>query len=193
MTRCGVLAVLAAGWIGPRPVEGAAKKLVLPPVEPQVFVAWSHYLATGPQTWSTTHAPAFTPAIRSTIWQVLKTDTQSHQLANPMIDYLLWRQSLNPKRFAQNHPYLSPKLSRLLNAPRLPSGVPPPTYTPVPQTGVSAQNLTGPSATASAPLVGPAAQTIDPAAVPEPSSLILGTGMLGWGLWWRRRMARARD
>ena len=125
MARCGFLIVLAVGWIGPRPVEAAAKKFVLTPAEARTFVAWSHYLSAGPQTWSSTHAPAFTPAIRSTIWQVVKTDTQSQQLANPMIDYLLWRQSLDPKRFAAYHPNLSPRLAQLLNAPTLPSGVPP--------------------------------------------------------------------
>jgi hypothetical protein len=193
MTRWGVLLVLAAGWIGPRSAEAAAKKFVMTPAETRTFVVWSHYLSAGPQTWSTTHAPAFTPAIRSTIWQIVKTDTQSQQLANPMIDYLLWRQSLNPKRFASFHPSLSPRLSQLLNAPTLPTGVPPPTYTPVPQTAVSPQSLTDPSAKSSPPLVNPLPQTVSPPAVPEPSTLILGVGMLGWGLWWRRRMAQARD
>jgi PEP-CTERM motif len=187
----GVLTLLAAGSIGPRPAEAAARKLKLNPAETKTFVAWSHYLATGPHTWSTTHAPAFSTAIRSTIWQIVKTDTQSQQLENPMIDYLLWRQSLNPKRFAANHPNLSPRLSQLLNAPTLPTGVPPPTYTPVPQSTVSSQTLTGPSDPSSAPLVPPAGQTVSPPAVPEPTSLILGVGMLGWGLWWRRRMAQA--
>lgn len=193
MARCGFLIVFAVGWIGPRPVEAAAKKFVLTPAEARTFVAWSHYLSAGPQTWSSSHAPAFTLAIRSTIWQVVKTDTQSQQLANPMIDYLLWRQSLDPKRFAAYHPNLSPRLAQLLNGPTLPSGVPPPTYTPVPQTAASPQSLMAPSVTNSAPLVSPLAQTMSPPAVPEPTSLILGVGMLGWGLWWRRRMAQSHD
>jgi hypothetical protein len=163
---------------------------VLTPAEARTFVAWSNYLSAGPETWSSKHAPQFTPDIRSTIWQIVHTDTQGEQLANPMIDYLLWRRSLNPHRFDSNHPFLSPKLAELLKTPSLPAGVPPPTYTPVSETATSPQNLTGPTTSASLPLSDPAAQTISPA-VPEPGSLVLGLGMLGWGLWWRRRMAQA--
>ena len=141
---------------------------------------------------SKTHATAFTPAIKSTIWQIVKTDTQGQQLANPMIDYLLWRQSLDPKRFAHFHPHLSPRLSQLLKGPSLPAGVPPSHLHASPADRGLPQTLTGPTTPSSAPLVDPAAQTVSPAAVPEPSSLILGAGMLGWGLWWRRRMSQPR-
>src|SRR3954453_11539565 len=92
------------------------KKFTIPPAEVPVFKQWTKFLTAGPQVWSKTHAPSFTPAIRGTIWQVLRTDVQAQALANPMIDYLLWRQSLAPVRFASYHPRLSPALSQLMNS-----------------------------------------------------------------------------
>jgi hypothetical protein len=184
--------LLGFAWFGASPAQAAAaKRFVLTPQEARLFEVWSNYLAKGPQTWSTTHAPAFTPAIKTTIWQVLKTDTQAQQLQNPMIDYLLWRRSLNPVRFTANHPNLSPALAQLLNTPQLPPNVPPPTYAPVPQTSSLPQGITPPD-----PLIPPATQSVAPQnvappAVPEPGSLILAAGLIGWGLWWRRRLQQA--
>jgi hypothetical protein len=181
-----LLFTLGAGWLGAETAEAAAaKKLVLTPSDKQVFVAWTNFLSAGPSTWSAKHAPAFTPAINTTIWQVLKTDTQAQSLANPMIDYLLWRRSLDPHRFAVNHPNLSPTLAQLLNTPSLPVGVPPPTYTPVPQSTVSPQTVSGPPS----PTVSPAAL---PPAVPEPGSLLLAVTMTGVGLFWRHRLGQTR-
>jgi hypothetical protein len=177
---------------GPGPANAAAvKKYVITPSNERVFVAWTNYLSAGPQLWSTKHAPSFTPAIKSTIWQVLKTDTQDQSLSNPMIDYLLWRRSLNPQRFTANHARLSPALAQLLSAPSTPPGVPPPTYTPVPQTTTPTPTPT-PTATApqtvSGPPLIPPSQQVAPVAVPEPGSYIVAAVMIGWGLWWRRRL-----
>jgi len=149
-----------------------AKKFVLTPSEAKTFEAWTNFLSAGTETWSTTHAPAFTPAIKTTIWDVLKTDTTAEAVANPMIEYLEWRRSLDPTRFTYYHPNLSPDLAQLLSSPSLPSGVPPPTYTPVPETPTAA------------------AQTVTPPAVPEPGSLLLAAAMTGWGIWWRHRMTQ---
>jgi hypothetical protein len=157
------------------------KKIVLTPSELKTFEAWTSYLAKGTDTWSMTHAPAFTPAIRTTIWQVLKTDTQAQSIANPMIEYLEWRRSLDPTRFTHYHPSLSPALAQLLKSPSLPTGVPPPTYTPVPETAPQVLGSPAPPS---------ASQTISPAAVPEPSSLLLAAAMTSWGVWWRRQLAR---
>ncbi len=168
----------------------AAKKFVIPPSQVPVFRAWTKYRSQGPQIWSTRHAPPFTPAIRSTIWQVLKSDTQAQAISNPMIDYLLWRQSLKPARFDRFHPRLSPALSQLLNSPTLPTNVPPPTFTPVPQSTASLQGVTPPPLVPpSTQLVPPSTPRIAPQAIPEPSSLILATGMMAVALWWRRRMS----
>jgi hypothetical protein len=182
------LALLCVGSFVSGPAEGATikatHKITLSPAEVQVFHHWTKFLSGGTPTWSTTHAPEFTPQIRSTIWQVIKTDTQAQSLANPMIDYLLWRQSLNPRRFATNHPALSPRLSQLLKSvPSLPAGVPPPTFTPVPQTTTTSPQGVTP------PLINPSPQGVSPAAIPEPSSFLLALGMTGVGLWWRKRLA----
>jgi hypothetical protein len=186
----GLLVAMLSGW-APRPANAAAvKKYVVTPANERVFVAWTNFLSAGPQLWSTQHAPSFTPAIKTTIWQILKTDTQEQSLTNPMIDYLLWRRSLNPKRFTANHTRLSPALEQLLNTPSTPPGVPPPTFTPVPQATTSptqTPTATAPQTVSPPPLIPPA-QQVAPVAVPEPGSYVVAAVMIGWGLWWRRRL-----
>ncbi len=182
-TRTGTVrlfrVVLAGALIlAVQPLQAATtKKLVLTPTEAKTFEAWTNFLAEGTQTWSTTHAPAFTPAIESTIWQVLNTDTQAQAIANPMIDYLEWRRSLDPTRFTSYHPNLSPALAQLLSSPSLP------TVPPLPETSTAPQVLSPPATPSGAPVVAPPA-------VPEPSSLLLAAAMTGWGIWWRRRIAQ---
>ena len=112
------LVLTGALLFGMQPLQAATtKRFVLTTAEAKTFEAWTKFLAEGTPTWSTTHAPAFTPAIESTIWQVLKTDTEAQSIANPMIDYLEWRRSLDPTRFTDNHPNLSPALAQLLSSP----------------------------------------------------------------------------
>jgi len=156
------LVLTGALLFGMQPLQAAA-----------INEAWTNFLAGGPQTWATTHAPAFTPAVRSTIWQVLKTDTEAQSITNPMIDYLLWRRSLDPTRCTSYHPNLSPALAQLLSSPSLRTHDPRPTYTPVPETTTAPQALSS-----------------SPPAVPEPSSLLLAVAMTGWGIWRRRRVAQ---
>jgi PEP-CTERM motif len=175
MVRLFPLVLTGALLIGMQPLQAAAtKKLVLTPSEAQTFEAWTQFLAGGTQTWSTTHAPAFTPAIESTIWQVLKTDTEAQAISNPMIEYLEWRRSLDPTRFTSYHPNLSPALAQLLSSRSLPTNPPSPT---------APQVLSNPATPSAAPKVFPPA-------VPEPSSLLLAAAMTGWGIWWRRRIAQ---
>jgi hypothetical protein len=183
--------VAGLGLLGAMPAQGApTRTFTLTPRQANHFQVWSNYLAQGPEVWSSTRPPAFTPAVRTTIWQVLQNDTAEQQLANPMIDYLLWRRSLAPARFSANHPNFAPQLNRLnqlLTTPTPALNIPPPTYVPVPQTVL-------PTPT---PLIPPSKQSVSPQTVappppiPEPGSLLLAAGMIGWGLWWRRRMARA--
>jgi len=191
----GLLVAVLAGS-APGPANAAAvKKYVVTPANERVFVAWTNFLSAGPQLWSKKHAPTFTPAITSTIWQILKTDTQGQSLANPMIDYLLWRRGLDPKRFTANHTRLSPALAQLLRAPSTPAGVPPPTYTPVPQatptttptpTLTPTPGVTAPQTVSGPPLIPPSSQ-VAPVAVPEPGSYLVAAFMIGCGLWCRRR------
>jgi len=185
--------VLAGALIlGVQPLQAATtKRFVLTPAEAKTFEAWTKFLAEGTPTWSTTHAPAFTPAIESTIWQVLKTDTAAQSISNPMIEYLEWRRSLDPTRFSFYHPNLSPALAQLLSSPSLPANPPPPTDTPVPETTTAPQVLSSPApAPAPAPATPTAAQTLSAPAVPEPSSLLLAAAMTGWGIWWRHQLAK---
>jgi len=161
-----------------RVVLAGALILAVQPLQAAATEAWTNFLAGGTQTWSTTPAPAFTPAIESTIWQVLNTDTPAEAISNPMIEYLEWRRSLDPTRFTYYHPNLSPALAQLLNSPSLPSNVP-----PLAETSTEPQVL-------SSPATPSGAQAFAPPAVPEPSSLLLAAAMTGWGIWWRHRIAQ---
>ena len=184
MVRLFPLVLTGVLLFGMQPLQAAAiKKLVLTSSEARTFEAWTKFLAGGTQTWSTTHDPPFSPAIESTIWQVLNTDTPAQALSNPMIEYLEWRRSLDPTRFTSYHPNLSPALAQLLSSPSLPTNVPTPTYTPVSETTTAPQVL-------SSPATHSGAQTVSPPAVPEPSSLLLTAAMTGWGIWWRHQLAR---
>ena len=59
---------------------GRQHKTRLDASEEKTFEVWTNFLADGTQTWSTKHAPPFTEAIKTTIWQVMKTDTQAERL-----------------------------------------------------------------------------------------------------------------
>lgn len=182
-----LLALIGVGGLGSQVVEAATtKRLTVTPANEKVFVAWTHFLADGETTWSHKAAPVFTPAIRSTIWQVLKTDSQAQSLNNPMIDYLLWRRSLDPQRFLAYHPSLSPALAQLLNTPSLPVTPPTPTVPAVTPTTVAPQTVSGPPAPS-------ASSSALPPAVPEPSSLLLAVTMTAVGLFFRHRLVRARQ
>jgi hypothetical protein len=125
-------------------------------------------LLSGPKLWSSTIHPSVTVDVRTSIWHALRSDAVE---SNPWVRFLLWKQSLNPERFARNHPHVAPLLARI-RADHVIADVSPPTApTPPP-----------PSITP--PVTEP--QTITPA-VPEPGPLLLALGMTGWGLWWRRR------
>jgi hypothetical protein len=87
-----------------------------------------------------------------------------------MIQFLLWKQSLDPERFAAFHPKLSPALTRLA-APT----VSPQELSPSPQNDSSG---------GSSPL--------EPQQIPEPSALLLAACLVGWGIYWRRRAAASQ-
>src|SRR5271157_2775583 len=164
MVQLFPLVLTGALLFGMQPLQAAAtKKFVLTSSEAQTFEAWTKFLAGGTQTWSRTHAPPFTPAIESTIWRVLKTDTAAQSISNPMIEYLEWRRSLDPTRFSFYHPNLSPALAQLLSSPSLPANPSAPTDTPVPETTTAPQVLSSP---APAPATPTAAQTLSAPAVP---------------------------
>ncbi len=202
-SRLAILGLVGLAFLGGKSVHGASvKRFALSPQQQRYFQVWSEYLAQGPQTWSSVRPPSFTPAVRSTIWQVIRNDTAQQQLENPMIDYLLWRRSLSPARFTANHPNLSPALAQLLIPQQLTPTPTVPELIPVPQTTVPPPEATPTPLVPPSPLAPPSPlvppspqttspQTVNPPAVPEPGSLLLAVGMVGWGLWWRRRLVQS--
>ena len=68
----------------------------------------------GPSVWSSVIHPPVTPAVESAIWKAIRTDPGE---TSPWIQFLLYKQSLDPARFAHYHPKLSPALDRLSASP----------------------------------------------------------------------------
>src|SRR5258708_6958684 len=69
---------------------------------------WSSFLSGGVQLWARRSAPRITAAVRGAMAQALGSWNHS----SPWVQYLLWRQGLNPARFNRYHPqmvaYLNP-------------------------------------------------------------------------------------
>jgi hypothetical protein len=92
----------------------------------------------------------------------------------PMVQYLRWRRGLNPAQFDRNHPNIAAMLVR--DAAVRPT--------------VSVAQIPGPRPSDTIPpdRVGiPSAQS---AAIPEPSSLLLGLTLMGAGALWARSARR---
>lgn len=152
----------------------------IPAAEVPVFKAWSKYLLAGPTTWATVPHPLWDFAVRSAVWQSIKTDPGP---ADPMINFLLWKQSIDPARFAYYHPKLAPALHRIEMARK--------TAALVPKVGPST-TVSGPGGgTSSSPGTTPATQpqNLGPPPVPEPSTLLLAAGMTAWAF----RRSRGRQ
>jgi hypothetical protein len=144
--------------------------------EAKVFSEWSRYLEASPSVWKRVLHPPVTPAIRSSIWESVKTDPGG---ADPMVHYLLWKQSLDPTRFAYYHPKLAPALEKILKA--TPTAPIAPQELNPPSTSTSSETSSTPSTTTAEQGLNP------PAATPEPSTLLLALSMAGWSVWRARR------
>jgi hypothetical protein len=127
--------------------------------------SWSAYLLAGPKMWSSVVHPSVTPDVRAAIWKALGSDAPE---STAWVQFLLWKQSLDPERFALNHPHIAPVLDRISSA------------------SLGTQTITPPTTTTpdTTPLTQP--QSLTPV-VPEPGPWLLALGMTGWGLWWRWR------
>ncbi len=150
----------------------------------ETFRHWSKYLLDGPETWTRIVHPPVTPAVRSAIWDSVRTDPGP---SDPMVNYLLWKQSLDPTRFAHYHPKLAPALHRIelaRSSPILVSQVSPTTTN-------SAGTTPAPSTPATNPVTSP--QNLVPNAAPEPSMLLLAACMTGWAIGKLRRREPRRD
>jgi hypothetical protein len=147
-----------------------------------VFNEWSKYLLAGPTKWVEVEHPPVTAAVESAIWKSVKTDPGG---TDPMVDFLLWKQSLDPTRFAHYHPKLAPVLHKISLARSSPT---------VTQQVTTAPTTTSTGGTASATPTSPVAsepQTLNPPASPEPSTLLLAVGMAAWAI--LRARSRRRD
>jgi hypothetical protein len=137
------------------------------------FRQWSKYLFEGPQVWTHQLHPPVSAEVRTAIWQSVRTDPGG---TDPMVSYLLWKQSLDPTRFALYHPKLAPALRRISLARSSPTLPPlaPPTMT----------GSTSPSPTPSTPSTVPTTspQNLIPGATPEPSTLLLAACMTAWAV-----------
>lgn len=144
------------------PVKG------MPASEASVFKEWSQYLLAGPSAWAKVEHPPVTAAVRSAIWTSVKTDPGG---TDPMVSFLLWKQSIDPTRFAYYHPKLAPALHRIALSRTSPTLVP----TVGPSTSSSGG---GTPATSTPPTSSP--QNLLPPAAPEPSTLLIAAGMTAW-------------
>ena len=139
-----------------------------PAVDPASYRTWSEYLMGGPTVWSSVAHPALTPAIEASMWKAIKSDPPPD--TNAVVQFFMYRQSLDPPRFDHYHPRIAEALSKIeaelattrrrrrrrrRHRPRL-------------RLPNKLNELT-------------------PAAVPEPATLFLTIGMAGYALWWRRR------
>ena len=72
------------------------------------------YLLAGPTMWTEVEHPPVTAAVESAIWKSVRTDPGG---TDPMVNFLLWKQSLDPTRFAHYHPKLAPVLHKIAAGP----------------------------------------------------------------------------
>jgi len=165
------LILIGAGCLGFRTVEAAPIHRDHERLDAQeaslartgMFRSWSEYLMGGPSVWSSVIHPPVTPGVESAIWKAIRTDPGE---TSPWIEFLVYKQSLDPARFAHYHPKLSPALDRLSASP------------------TAAQTLNPDSPTTSTG--GTTAPLTEAQQIPEPATWLLAIGMAGWGAWCRR-------
>jgi PEP-CTERM motif len=134
--------------------------------------SWTHFLLGGPSFWAAHPHPLYDFQVRETIWNIIKTDPGGE---NPMIAFLLWKQSLDPTRFDHFHPNIGPAIDKLV-APKLSETSTPTSTSTSPSTSTT---------TTSPPSEGQ--QLSPPTATPEPSTWVMTIGMAGWAFWRCRR------
>jgi hypothetical protein len=161
------LIALGAALLGSNSTKAAAIHHVdkTSAVDPASFRTWSEYLLGGPTVWASVAHPALTPAIEASMWKAIKSDPPPD--TDAVVQFFLWKQSLDPARFDHFHPNVAAAMSKIKA--ELATATP----ATVPSTGTSSPT--------------DEAQTLTPPAVPEPATLYLTIGMAGYALWWRRR------
>jgi hypothetical protein len=133
---------------------------------------WSKFLGGGPKIWADVVHPPVTPALVAEVWRDIRTDPRGSE---PLIEFLLWKQSIDPTRFAHYHPKLAPALHRLSLA-RLSTTT---TQAIAPATG-SGGTTSPPSSVVPPPTSEP--QNLIPTPSPEPGTLLIAAGMAAWAV-----------
>jgi hypothetical protein len=135
-------------------------------VNPADYRTWSEYITGGPNVWSHVAHPALNQEIEAAMWKNIRSDPPPDTSA--LVNYFLYKQSLDPARFDHYHPRLARALAKieaqLVN----------PTTSPT--TSTQPQTITPPSSSS----------------VPEPSTVFLTLGMASYAIWWRRRARREK-
>ena len=80
----------------------------MPAAELSVFRTWSRYLLRGPDGLGQVASPACDAGDPG--GDLAEHQDRPRPDTNPMVDFLLWKQSLDPPRFAHYHPRLAPAL-----------------------------------------------------------------------------------
>jgi hypothetical protein len=135
----------------------------------ETYTTWSEFLKAGPSVWGTHEHPIWDFTVREAVWKAIKTDPGG---TSPMIEFLLWKQSLDPARFDLYHPKIGPAIDKLVKTSPTQVSSPPATTTPTSSTSPSEGQTLSP----------PGTET------PEPSTWLVVIGMAGWALWRRRRV-----
>jgi hypothetical protein len=204
--------VLIAGFLAVAtavPVEASVIQQTSTPLTAMNSVSdWPEFLAGGPTLWAEVAAPPIDQSVKNTIAadldQAAANPGHIHAQALSMVQYVIWRRSLDPSRFDSNHPQYVSDLERIITSSlptpptvTTPSTPPPPTNpttTPptIPPTTPSTPTIT---TTQVPPSIPPEEQTIPPGtippAIPEPSALIMTPVLLAAGALWRRRRPQA--
>src|SRR5262249_51834710 len=154
------------GEVKAAPIQGIHKKDAAEVLAERYsrFHPWSAYLLGGPSVWTHVVHPRVTPDVETAIWHAIRSDRGER---SPWIRFLLYKQSLNPTRFARFHPKVALALDRISATP------------------VAAKVLT-PTPSSNSPDTG-TASPLQAQQIPEPATWLLAFGLAGWGAWWRRR------
>ena len=140
---------------------------------PRAYKTWSEYLTGGAERLVDDRSSAGDTGGRSGDLEGIRTDPARNE---PVVQFFLYKQSLDPTRFDHYHPKVSKALTRLSASTPPINFVSPPATTPG-------------DSTSSPPTQR---QSITP--IPEPGTLLLAVGFLGWGVWrFRRPRPGARD
>jgi hypothetical protein len=150
----------------------------IPAAEVPVFKEWSRYLLAGPTAWARVEHPSWDQTVQKAVWESIRSDPSP---TDPMVNFLLWKQALDPPRFNHYHPTLAPALHHIRKMRSLSS-------TPVSHVGPTTTSSgsapgTGTSTTPATPGTSPTTSQdnlIPPPTVPEPGMLLLAAGMTAW-------------